>query len=235
MATVKITDNTITSIVAKVRQVHEADREKINNTVPETPPGFAEEVYSLLMPEAERKVVFNALPEWARKQQNGFTLRVVPFGATNLRWCPVLCLGLPKDTLALPNMCLLESVPGAKQLSWDGHNMVLHLAEDWSVLPIKDKSFIEKIADVAAQHDKLTKASKEASNTMRLFLEQHSTVQSAMKAFGPSFKKYIDPWLQMELDRVPPKRANKPKAKKEKVEVNIAKLVAKATAIQLNV
>ena len=235
MATVKITDDVINSVVAKVRQVHDADRQLINNTVPDVPTGFAEEMYSLLMPEADRKIVFNALPEWARAHQGMLTVRIVPHGAANVRWCPVISLLLPADTLALSNMCELQGIPGVRNLCWDGCNMQLYLEADWSALPTKHKDFIEKVANIAAQHDSLTKAAKEACNTMRLFLEQYSTVQAAMKAFGPAFKKYVDPWMQMELDRVPPKRNNKPKAKKEKIEVNVTKLVAKATAIQLNV
>lgn len=235
MATVTITNDVITSVIAKVRHLHELDRAKIDNTVPSVPSGLGEELYDLLMPAEDRKKVLDLLPLWMRFQQHAITVRVVPPGCTNVRWCPVLSLCLPPNTLLLGQSVALETIPGVKQLHWDGCNMTLYLADDWSTLPIKDKDFIAKVANIATEHDKITKAAKEACDIMRLFLVQHRTLQSAMKAFGPALKTYIDPWLQMELDRVPPKRVAKPKVKQEKVEVNIAKLVTKATAAQLNV
>lgn len=235
MATVTINNDVILSITAKVQHLYTIDRAKIDNTTPDVPVGLAEELYDLLMPATDRKKVLELLPPWMTFYQHSFTVRVVPPGSTNFRWCPVLSLVLPVDTLMINHNANIETIPGVKHLHWDGVNMTLYLADDWSALPIKDKDFIAKVANVAIEHDKLTKASKEASNTMRLFLEQHRTLQSAMKAFGPALKTYIDPWLQMELDRVPPKRVTKPKVKQEKVEVNIAKLVTKATATQLNV
>lgn len=235
MATVKMNGDVITSIVAKVRALYELDRAKADNDVPPVPEGLGEEIYSLLMPAEDRKKVSDLLPAWMRGEQSTITLRVLSAEVTNNRWCPVVYLPMPAGTLALNNYATLESVPGTSLVQWDGVNMTLYLNKDWSALPTKHKEFIGKVANIAEQQDKITRGAKAASGTMQQFLEQHRTVQSAMKAFGPAIKTYIDPWLQQELDRVPAKRAPRTRVEKEKLEINVAKLVAKATATQLNI
>lgn len=235
MATVYIREDVTNSILARIHAVYEVDRAKIDNTLPKASAEFAEEVYSLLMPKADRDKVLSMLPEWMQFKRSTLMLRVIPFGVTNTRYSPTMHLALPESTLALNSYCELTSVPGVENAVWDGTTMTLHLAENWSALPITDKAVISKAESIAAQHNKLTEATTEARATMRTFLEQHRTLQSAMKAFGPALKTYIDTWLQRELDRVPPKRLITPKAAKEKIKVNIAKLVTKATTAQLNI
>lgn len=235
MATVKMTPNVVTQIIAKVRELHEADRQKISNEVGKAPPELGAEFYSMVVPLENQKKIKELMPEGVVAHPGCVSVRIMPHGVP-AKWSPVIYTTVPPEAMLMPWYITHENIPGTEKVHWDGATVNVNLAEDWSALAApKSREYIKKLTDFANKHNDVTKKAKEASDTMRLFLEQHKTVQSAMKEFGPALKAYIDPWLQQQLDAPNPKRVVKPKVVKEKVEVNVAKLVAKATVNQLNI
>lgn len=236
MATVKITPDVINSVVAKVQGLYEVDRAKLAELdYPTASKEYGEEMYSLLLSMDKQKQIRELMGDLAPPIVGNVAVRVVPFDV-NAKWCANMYVTLPAEAISLPAKSVLAAAPGVHKIVWDGHGLTVHLAEDWSALAApKSKAFIEKVVDMANKHHAIAVAATTASDTMRTFLGQHKTMQQAMKAFGPAMKAYIDPWLQQALDRPSPKRIATPKVAKEKVEVNIAKLVTKATTNQLNI
>lgn len=238
MAIVNLTADVITTIVGNVRKVYETDRAKIDSKVPTVPGDIGTRLHGLIIPLETQKQIQALLPEWGRATQNAIGVRVRGHGSTNWNHASVVCMAVSGECVAIGCSVDILDIPGIEKLTWDGYTISMTLAEKASeLLPLSDneKAFLIKLTEIKGHHEKLTKTAKEAGDSMRRFLEQHRTVQQAMKAFGPAMKAYIDPWLQQELDRVPPTITRKKKVPKPDEVVDVSKLIAKATAKQLNI
>lgn len=236
MATVKITETVITSITAQVRKVYEAGREKIDMTLPETIEGFANYLHELLVDRNSEKAMLAAMPEWyPRSMIQTFTVRMTNKGNSSWRNAPTIYVTLKEPMLQLPVGITRHGLPGIEAISWNG-SLLSVVFDDVALIPSKYRDYVTKMIAIPAAHDKITKASKEAADTMARFLRQFKTVQAALKAEngGPALSHFFDYWLKNELERKPPPRVRKPKEKVDPETVDITKIIAKAAADKLS-
>lgn len=238
MAIVNITHEVATSVIAGVRRMHEADREKIDNTLPDLPEGLGGALYGRIVPLDKQKQALELIGSNFLQRQHLIAVRVR--GVTSTAWAhaPYLHVILPDDCIQLARAVSVEDIPGIKSFTWDGASCIsIVLAEDTSVLPFSDEinKFLVKVAEIPARHAKVTKAAKEAQDLMRRFLEQHRTLQSALKAMGPALKAYFDPWITAQMDAPPPKRVRKAKEELDDTPLDLTKLIVKATTSKLNI
>lgn len=234
MAVMKMTAELITSITAQVRKVYEAKRDQIDMTLPEIVEGFGDYLYQLLLPKAAEKAMLAAMPEWyPRTMISEVTVRMAYKGNSSWRNAPVIYAKFKAPALLTPGLTR-HDLPGIAAVTWNGTIMSVVFEEGFSEIPDKYKAFLTKLLAIPAAHDKITKASKEAADTMARFLRQHKTLQSAVKAAGVGLSHYFDYWVKNEYERKPPPRVRKPKEVIEAETVDISKLIAKAAADKLN-
>ena len=237
MAIVNITHEVSTSIVANVRRMYEADREKVDNTLPDTPEGIGGALYGCIVPLDKQKQALDLIGHNFFQRMNLIAVRVRSITATAWSHAPYIHVTLPANCIALPCNTVVD-VPGIKSFAWDGVATIsIVLAEDTSTLPFSDEinKFLVKVAELPDRHAKISKAAKEAQDLMRRFLEQHRTLQSALKAMGPALKAYFDPWITAQMDAPPPKRVRKAKEELDDTPLDLTKLIVKATTSKLNI
>lgn len=235
MATVKITDAVITAITGRVRELYDNDRAKIDMTIPEVPTAFGDYLYQHFMGREAQKKLKEALPSWYNiRPLKGCSIRIRKEGTTQWRNCPVIPVTFREEQLKFDQDIAMEELPGIRSITWNGACVCVVFKEDLADVPEKYKAFINTICAIPEAHAKVSAASKEAATLMADFLVQHTSLQAAMKAFGPALKHYFDPWIAAEFSRKPPPRKRVAKDKAEKKEVDISKLVAKAAVDKLN-
>lgn len=234
MAIVRITPNIALTICAKVRDTYEADRLKINNTPPDTPPGLGEYFLGLVLPLEDQKKIYDLYPEGMKPPQHSVVgLAFMHAGKNTARhWSPVVHVQV-KGCLVLPPV-IKRDLPGVKELNSNGPMFAVTLDEDTSSMPKAIQEFVTKCADIHAKHDAINTKSKEAVTNMRAFLKDHRTLQSALKVM-PALKFYLDHWLIQELDRKVEPRVRKPKEVKEKEAYDISGLITKAAVSRLSI
>ena len=238
MAIVNMTHEVVTSVVAGVRRMHEADREKIDNTLPDLPEGLGGALYGRIVPLDKQKQALELIGSNFLQQLRVVAVRVRGSGVSAWSHAPYLHVLLPDGCIQLACPVNLEDIPGIKAFHWDGGSCIsIVLAEDTSALPFSDEinKFLIKVAEIPARHAKVTRAAKEAQELMRRFLEQHRTLQSALKTMGPALKAYFDPWITAQMDAPPPKRVRKAKEELDDTPLDLTKLIVKATTSKLNI
>lgn len=242
MATVKLNAAAINDIVGQVRASYEQDRLKFMDKEFEIGPDVGDEVYSWLVPVDKEKQLRELMPPWMVRQNTSMCIRVEQTEGTGLiktcsPYSTVLRLPFKDKHLIGTGHTFEVDLPGVESSWWDGTTLTLWMKDEKHELPESTASkLVDELYAQLAKHDKVTKTSEEAQKTMRAYLGQFSSVQKAIKKDGPWLTAYLPQWMKDEMNRVPPKRVRIPKsAKTEPVEININKLVARATANKLNI
>lgn len=241
MATVKLNAAAINDIVGQVRANYEQDRLKFMDKEWDIGPDVGDEMYSWLLPVEKEKKLRETMPPWMFRETNGMHIRVENSidGHVNTHspYSTVLRLKFKEKHLIGMGLTYVVDLPGVETSWWDGTTLTLWMKDEKHELPKSTAStLVDELYAQLAKHNKVTKASEEAQKTMRAYLPQFSSVQKAIKKDGPWLTAYLPQWMKDEMNRIPPKRVRIPKAAKgEPVEVNINKLVARATASKLNI
>lgn len=238
MAIINMTWDNIDSIVGQVVQVFNQERNAIIEQVVVVPENVGDDVYAMLLPRENNKKILEAMPEWhacvrdhiylkVEAQQNGQNI--------DCPYSPVIRLNLNEQWYSLHGSWRVITVPGVDCTTWDGNILRLYLKDTESGLPegpVGD--LIKNLYAISKQHADITAKTEAAAGTMREFLGQHRTLQTALKEC-PAVMSYIPDWMQHELKRVPPKRTRRPSVpKSEKKEIDMSQLVAQATIAKLN-
>lgn len=136
--------------------------------------------------------------------------------------------------LLFPKTINLPTITGVRSAAFNGELLTLYL-EDTSGLPQGQAAdFVKSLLTLAQQHNKITDKTHAAVVTMREFLGQHRTLQTALKEC-PAIISYVPDWMKQELNRVPPKRVRRPPIPKgEKKQIDMTELVTQATIAKLN-
>lgn len=237
MAIINLTYDNVDDIIGEVHRIFNEERNAVMAEPIVPPEGIGDELMSWLVSREDNKKILEAMPEWCRSTQQRFYVKVDFFGtdAENSPHTPIIILPLSEAWYRYSGTCANVGVKGAEISTWDGQVLRLYLKDTESGLPqSKATEFIKQLFAVAKKHDDITKKTEQAVSTMREFLGQHRTLQTALKEC-PAVMSYVPDWMKQELNRVPPKRTRRPPIPKgEKKEIDMSQLVTQATISKLN-
>lgn len=238
MAIINLTYENVDAIVGQVHQLFNQERNALMEQAIEPPQNVGDDVYALLLPRENNKKILEAMPEWHKNPKKQVYLKVnAQQNGQNIDCgcSPILNLKLTEQWYQLNGSWMNVTAPGADYATWDGNVLRLYLKDTESGLPEGQAGeLIKKLYAISKQHVEITEKTEVAVNTMREFLGQHRTLQTALKEC-PAIMSYIPDWMQHELKRVPPKRTRRPPIPKgEKKEIDMSQLVAQATIAKLN-
>ena len=226
-------------------------REVVRRSLPSPKPvpaiapiGVGDEAYSLLLPEDYEKQICDLMPDWALQYMDCMHIGVVPPGTDlynpsrfrSVLYTPTYVVAeFKKPHISLPSGTTIRNVQGIDEARWGGGALVIKPTTDGK--DIKQpalRDFVCELLSTEQQAIDNVAAVNKAADDMTKFLSQYRTLQQAVKAFGPALLEFVPLHIREAYDRVPVKRAKK--EKKEKVEVDVDYLVAKAVAnrLQLN-
>jgi len=239
MAIINLTWDNVDGIVCQVHEIFNQER----NTLLAEALGVTEaldagdEVYSWLLPRENNKKILEAMPDWHKPKTKHIYIKVnAQRNEENedSAYVPILKLSLKEDWYRLGNAWPSITIPFAKWTSWDTDVLVLYLKDTDKVPQGPAGDLVKKLFTIAQKHNELTEKIEQAVTTMREFLGQHRTLQTALKEC-PAIMSYVPDWMKQELKRVPPKRTRRPPIPKaEKKEIDMSQLVTQATIAKLN-
>lgn len=241
MATINLTEDTVYEITCSVERIYNAERTKIS--YPDSPlsGSYGDTFAEWLLPKDKMEALTNAMPFWMKQYTKSYNVKIgTPLA--NAHYSPWMRLDCSELVLDLHNRHetysnFTVSTPGINNIDNISTGFVIHLSDGGDSLPKSDlRDSIIDLNKYVEANGRITTECTEAVDTMRKFLKQHRTLQSAMKEFGPSLSFYVPSWLMEEYNRVPPKRTRKPKSEQpEKTPVKLDGLIAKATVSKLNI
>jgi len=234
MAIINLTKETTDCIIGEVVNVFNQERMPLLEQKFVVPSGVGDDIMSWVVPRETNKKLLEIMPEWCTRTRNHIYLSVCHASGQNV-YNPTIALQLNEAWYSYsPKKVILPTITGAKSTTFNGELLTLYL-EDTSGLPQGQAAdFVKSLLTLAQQHNKVTDKTNAAAATMREFLDQHRTLQTALKEC-PAIISYVPDWLKQELNRVPPKRTRRPPIPKgEKKQVDMTELVAQATIAKLN-
>ncbi len=236
MAIINLTWETVDGIVGQVHEIFNQERNALMAEAIEAP-NVGDEVYSWILPRENNKKILEAMPDWHKPKTKHIYIKVnAQRNGVNddTTYAPILRLNLKEDWYRLGNAWPGINTPFAEFAAWDGNVLSLYLKDTDKVPQGPAGDFVKSLFAVAQKHNELTERVKQATNTMREFLGQHRTLQTALKEC-PAVMSYVPDWMKQELNRVPPKRTRRPPIPKaEKKEIDMSQLVTQATIAKLN-
>lgn len=234
MAIINLTYDNVDGIIGEVYRVFNEERNAIMAEPIVPPEGAGDELMSWLVPREDNKKILEAMPDWCKSLQRQFYVKV-DINAGGSLFTPTVHVPLTEEWYNFSCIYAVPSISGAELASWNGQVLNLFLKDTESGLPQgKATEFIKQLFAIAKKHDDITKKTGQAVSTMREFLGQHRTLQTALKEC-PAVMSYVPDWMKQELNRVPPKRTRRPPIPKgEKKEIDMSQLVTQATISKLN-
>lgn len=237
MAIINLTWENIDGILGEVHRVFNQEREPIMAEPIVPPAGVGDDLMSWLVPRDVNKKIVEAMPDWCKTAQKLIYLKVDIANESNegSAFTPIIRLPLSEVWHRYPGTLTQVITNGVHYAGWDGQTLYLCLKDTESGLP-QDRAtdFVKQMFAIAQKHYEISKKASKAVETMREFLGQHRTLQTALKEC-PAIMSYVPDWMKQELNRVPPKRTRRPPIPKaEKKEVDMSQLVAQATISKLN-
>lgn len=237
MAIINLTYDNIDGIIGEVYRIFNEERNAIMAEPIGVPEGVGDELMSWLVPREDNKKVLEAMPEWCKSKQKRFYVKVDFFDteAVDSPNTPIITAPLSEAWYHYNGTWANIGIKGAEVSTWDGQVLRLYLRDTESGLPQgKATEFVKQLFAIAKKHDDISKKTEQAVSTMREFLGQHRTLQTALKEC-PAVMSYVPDWMKQELNRVPPKRTRRPPIPKgEKKEIDMSQLVTQATISKLN-
>jgi len=236
MAIINLTPDNVEGIVSQVHEVFNHERLGLLEKVIDVP-DVGDEVYSWLLSRENNKKIIEALPPWhqPRTKQMYIKVDINRDGKQyNGGYTPTLRLSLKEDWYKLGESWSGMTIPFANAATWSSNVLYLWLENTDKVPQGPAGDFVKKLYTIAKEHADLDYKVTQAVTTMREFLGQHRTLQTALKEC-PAIMSYIPEWMKQELNRVPFKRVRRPPAPKaEKKEIDMSQLVTQATIAKLN-
>lgn len=202
----------------------------------------ANEAYELMLPEFAEKQLLAAAPDWFLPKTEAIYLalndavyndasfyRIGYYGAAKT-YAP-----LGKTRIMPSNTAVIRNVVGLEEARWVDGILTLKPATDGSIIAQPNlRAFVEDMQAIAKQHQDAKAEADKAVSDMSTFLDQHASLNSAAKAFGPSIWQYVPEYLKVRHDAVVTRKPRTVKPKTEPIEVDISHLVARAVTQQLN-
>lgn len=237
MAIINLTADNVEGIVSQVHEIFNHERLSLLEKVIDVP-DVGDEVYSWLLPRENNKKIIEALPPWYQPKAKYMYIKVDMFSNGSRKeggYTPTLRLPALKEEWYKFQECWLDLViPFAESAAWNSNVLYLWLENTDKVPQGPAGDFIKELFTIAKEHADLDDKVAQAATTMREFLSQHRTLQTALKEC-PAVMSYVPEWMKKELNRVPPKRVRRPPAPKaEKKEIDMSQLVTQATIAKLN-
>lgn len=234
MAIINLTYDNVDGIIGEVHRTFNEERNAIMAEPIVPPEGVGDELMSWLVSREDNKKILDAMPDWCKPLQKQFYIKV-DIITDDSSFTPIVHVPLTEQWYNYGCVYATPSISGTEATSWDGQILHLILKDTESGLPQgKATEFVKQLFAIAKKHDDITKKTEQAVNTMREFLGQHRTLQTALKEC-PAVMSYVPDWMKQELNRVPPKRTRRPPIPKgEKKEIDMSQLVTQATISKLN-
>lgn len=236
MAIINLTVDNVEGIIGQVHEIFNHERLALLEKTIEVP-DVGDEVYSWLISRENNKKIIEAMPPWCQQRHKQIYIKVNTnciIGSANENYIPILRLDLKEDWCKLASSWMPIDIPFAVNSTWDSNVLYLWLENTDKVPQGPAGDFVKKLFAIAKEHAELDNKVTLAVVTMREFLSQHRTLQTALKEC-PAVMSYVPEWMKQELNRVPPKRVRRPPMPKtEKKEIDMSQLVTQATISKLN-
>ncbi len=236
MAIINLTVDNVEGIIGQVHEIFNHERLALLEKTIEVP-DVGDEMYSWLLPRENNKKIIEALPPWVKVRNKYMTIKVDTYrnGHNQMGYyTPAFRLTLKEDWYRLSESHGYIDIPFANSALWDSNTLTIWLENTDKVPQGPAGDFVKKLFAIAKEHAELDNKVTLAVVTMREFLSQHRTLQTALKEC-PAVMSYVPEWMKQELNRVPPKRVRRPPMPKtEKKEIDMSQLVTQATISKLN-
>lgn len=235
MAIVNLTCYNVEGIVGTVHEIFNQERLHLLEKVIEVP-DVGDEVHSWLISRENNKKIIEAMPSWCQQKSKYIYIKVSTDCTTgnSEHYIPTLRLDLKEDWCKLGSGIYELNIPFATQAMLNNTTLYLWLNDTDKVPEGPAGDFVKQLFMIAKEHNEINDKIAQAVTTMREFLSQHRTLQTALKEC-PAIMSYVPEWMKGELNRVPPKRVRRPPAPKvEKKEIDMSQLVTQATIAKLN-
>lgn len=239
MAIVKLSPTLKSQILNNVDKI----KSETFGPLPEYPNGVpfevANEAYNILLPEEFEKKALELIPPWGVKLTNTFYLGIT-HPKTEEHRARYDVVGLTRVRMAHNRMQMfgrttIRSTPGLSYATWDGECLILCPSDDGTEVDAPNlRSFIAKAKEVSAKHKQYREEMAEARSTMSKFLDQHTTLQKAVKAFGPALMTYVPKHAIDMYNKPAGPRKKKDKPAVEAVDVTSLIVAATESRLQLN-
>lgn len=229
MATVRLTDSLIEKIVTNSSKVYEESEGPVPVLPEEITSTLADRVYDYVLPVSSQNAYMNDLPPWMQIHTSDYAIVI---NGKQMR-AP---LSKPKPSLERFNT-KIYNIPSVPVISLSYGRVVITLDED--AYPHIDSELAAVASSIDGVRKELMRRAKEQgdiADRMRKFLKGHSTLQSAVKEFGPALFKFVDSDVIEQYKRVrtpSAKTDTKPEAKEQADPVDVSDIIGRVTAVEL--
>lgn len=234
MAKVPLGPSQINQIVRNVERVYEKDYEDVPPW-PDPTAAVGDALQKLLIPPGAEAELKKILPNWVPNvRANNYLSIILPeeFQALGTHSTYV---SASTPSIVLPGSNKALNVPGISSVASEGHYIAISIDKVESIANIEDpdlRQYIEGVVNTAKAYCAAIKNTDEARSNMEEFLNQYSTLQQAVKAFGPALLQFVPSAMKETYNKPTEKRVRKPNP--EKITVNVDSLIAKAATEALN-
>lgn len=227
MSTVKMTAGLIDRMLNKFSHTFRAERAALPKPPDFIPAGIGDELYSCLWPLADEEAARNAMPAWAIRTTDAMYM----YYDDGYRG-GIVTLSTRRLYLGEYPGCI--SVPGLSQVRWDGHSFTYKVEDVEQIQLPNFKAFVKECKEVREKAKELDDRIIEEQEKLRKFLEQHRTLQQAVKEFGPSLLTFVPDYVMKIYNEVLPPKPKKVKTEKvEPEKIDIDSVIARAVSEQL--
>lgn len=236
MAKIVLGESQKQQILRNVERAYYADYEKLDTFPNEVPTVATDELMELVLPDTTQQKIISALgPGWELAKRD--TVRIdayFPKASSTLGSYRASYGYVSKPVLLIHGTVSLTNVPGVEHITY-ANGSISFLASDSSLIQQPNlKAYVDKIEKLYADYERVNSEAEKARKDMSDFLDQYSTLQQAVKAFGPALLQFVPSNMKELYNKPTEKRVRKPNP--EKSTIDVSSLVARATtqALQLN-
>lgn len=224
MALVRITATLVNSMCNLVRTMYDKEKEALPRFPTTLETELAEYLLDRILPLEIDVEVQARLPTWAYKTISSYDVRIEGrmFKAKSAH-----------NRYYSGNFTTIHGVPGVGKFRVAGDDIFLEGTLSLPHMHPLLRKHIEAVRAVADAHLAFTEKVKEAEDKMRTFLCQHTTLQSAMKAFGPALWEFVPSNYREQYERIPERKARSTKTEKNPQEIDMSDLIGKIAAKKL--
>jgi hypothetical protein len=224
---------------------HNVERVVAKNTpnLPAWPTNMPSEAvaaaYNILLPQSSEDEINKLVPHGSLPFIRDFSYCVVKPNAkvedARYNTMNTLYAALPKHRIQMSGRRVIMSEPGFEFILWDRGAFWVQPKGDGS--DIQDphlKAYVQTTVDTYNAHEAYSKECSAAVEKMSTFLRQYSTLNNAVKDFGPALFEYVPAHIKDLYNKEPVPR--KQRVKREKVEIDVSDLIVKAfeNKVELN-
>lgn len=182
MAIVRITEDLVRSIVANVKQLYAADAASIPVIPKRLTTSLADALYEYVLPPVIEEELLRVTPKWMQRLSSTFELHIGRHRFDSYTMTERVYWGHREYKI--------YNVPGVPILEVRGQEFKLTEGSgckfDLDAMHPELRAVFEVIDANAAAAQKYVAELGAAEERIKTFLRQHTTLQSALKAFGPA-------------------------------------------------